>query len=105
MTSNEAVNEPAGEQAVEFQGNPQPRPAMTLVNGHRVVSYENYECFLGVSANVSDLKKFLESRGLTPNKSLSISALNVSDEVFANFLRGELDGDGGWYLGALRLWS
>jgi hypothetical protein len=28
-------------QAVGFQGNPQPRPALTLVNGHRVVSYEN----------------------------------------------------------------
>lgn len=43
-------------------------------------------------------REFLESRGLTPNKTLSIGALNVPDEVFADFLRGELDGDGSWYL-------
>jgi len=58
VTSNEAVSEPAGEQAVEFQGMPQPRPALALVNGHRVVSCENYECFIGVSPYVYDLKKF-----------------------------------------------
>ena len=59
MTSNEAVNEPAGEQAVEFQGIQQPLLALALVNGHRVISCENYECFIGVSSNVSDLKKFI----------------------------------------------
>jgi DNA-binding NtrC family response regulator len=37
----------------------QPRPALTLVNGHREISYENYECFIGVSPNVSDLKQFI----------------------------------------------
>jgi len=57
--SNELVNEPAGEQAVEFQGKPQPRPDLALVNGPRVISYENYECLIGVSPNVSDLKKFI----------------------------------------------
>ena len=59
MTSNEAVIEPAGERAVEFQRKPQPRPALALDKGLRVVSYENYECFIGVSPNVSDLKKFI----------------------------------------------
>jgi len=38
VTSNEAVNEPAGERAVEFQGNPQPRPALALVNGNRIAN-------------------------------------------------------------------
>ncbi len=44
-------------------------------------------------------RDFLEARGLTPNKTLTIGALDISDSVFADFLRGELDGDGGWYVG------
>jgi hypothetical protein len=43
-------------------------------------------------------REFLESRGLTPNKSLSIGPLGIPDSVFAHFLRGELDGDGSWFL-------
>jgi hypothetical protein len=43
-------------------------------------------------------REFLESRGLTPNKSLSIGPLDIPDAVFADFLRGELDGDGSWFL-------
>ncbi len=38
---------------------PQPRPSLSLVNGPRVISYGNYECFVGVSTNVSDLKRFV----------------------------------------------
>ncbi len=56
---NEAVNKSSGEQAVESQMSPQPRPALTLINGRREISYSNYECFTGVSPNVSDLKKFI----------------------------------------------
>ena len=48
----------AGPEAPALPG-PQPRPALTLVNGYREVSYENYECFIGVSPNVSDLKQFI----------------------------------------------
>ena len=32
--------------------------------------------------------------GVTPNKSLTITELNVPDNYFADFLRGEIDGDG-----------
>lgn len=45
-----------------------------------------------------EFRAFLEARGLTPNKAMTIGALDIPDEVFADFLRGELDGDGGWYV-------
>jgi len=43
-------------------------------------------------------REFLEARGLTPTKTMTIGPLDVPDSVFADFLRGELDGDGGWYV-------
>ena len=66
---NEAVDRESDDQSIILQSGsqalpeapappgPQPRPALTLVNGNREVSYENYECFIGVSPNVSDLQK------------------------------------------------
>lgn len=39
--------------------------------------------------------EFLLVIGLTPNKSLTIRALNVPDKFFKDFLRGVIDGDGG----------
>ena len=83
MTSNEAVNELAGEQIVEFQENPQPRPALALVNGHRVVSYENYECFLGVSPHVSDLKKFIGVHASQTHPVLLIGERGLRQEQIA----------------------
>ncbi len=44
-------------------------------------------------------RSFVEARGLTPRKTLTIGALDVPDQVFVDFLRGELDGDGGWHIG------
>jgi DNA-binding NtrC family response regulator len=84
--SNEAVNELADEQAVEFQGNPQPRPALALVNGHRVVSYENYECFIGVSPNVSDLKKFIGVQASQTHPVLLIGEHGLRQEQIARIL-------------------
>ena len=86
MTSNEAVNEPAGERAVEFQRNPQPRPALTLVNGHHIVSYENYECFIGVSPNVSDLKKFIGVHASQTQPVLLIGERGLRQEQIARVL-------------------
>lgn len=42
-------------------------------------------------------RHFIETRGLTPQKALTIGKLDVPDSVFADFMRGELDGDGGWH--------
>lgn len=44
------------------------------------------------------LRAFIEMRGLTPNKALTIGRLDVPDSVFCDFLRGEMDGDGGWFI-------
>src|SRR5215510_8637628 len=84
--SNEAVNELAGEQAVEFQGNPQPRPALALVNGHRVVSYENYECFIGVSPSISNLKKFVGVHASQTHPVLLIGERGLRQEQIARVL-------------------
>src|SRR5215468_12333910 len=84
--SNEAVNELAGEQAVEFQGNPQPRPSLTLVNSHRVISYENNECFIGVSPNVSDLKKFIGVQASQTHPVLLIGERGLRQEQIARAL-------------------
>src|SRR5215470_5377945 len=84
--SNEAVNELAGEQIVEFQENPQPRPALALVNGHRVVSYESCECFLGVSPNVSDLKKFIGVHASQMHPVLLIGERGLWQEQIARVL-------------------
>lgn len=41
--------------------------------------------------------RFLESIGLTPNKSLTIKNVKVPKEFFIDFLRGNFDGDGSSY--------
>jgi two-component system, NtrC family, response regulator AtoC len=86
VTSNEAVNKPICDQAVEIQGSPQPRPSLTLVNGHRVVSYENYECFIGVSPNVSDLKKFIGVQASQTHPALLIGERGLRQEQIARVL-------------------
>src|SRR5215468_9389732 len=83
---NEAVNKPSGEPAVEFQASPQPRPALTLVNGHRDISYENYECFNGVSPNVSDLKSFIGSHASQTHPILLIGERGLRQEQIARVL-------------------
>jgi YHS domain-containing protein len=39
---------------------------------------------------------FLQQVGLTPNKSLTIGELDINNEYFVDFLRGIIDGDGGF---------
>jgi DNA-binding NtrC family response regulator len=89
---SEAVNGPSEEQSVEFQGapqslaGPQPRPALTLVNVNREVSYENYECFVGVSPNVSDLKKFIGVHASLTHPVLLIGERGLRQEQIARVL-------------------
>ena len=51
------------------------------------------------------LYRFLESIGLTPNKTKSISTLLIPDSYFPDFLRGSLDGDGYTYSYWDRRWK
>jgi hypothetical protein len=44
------------------------------------------------------LRSFMEARGLTADKSLTIGPLDIPASVFRDFLRGEMDGDGSWLI-------
>jgi len=71
-----------------------------LDHPHINVSNQGFPRKTALMLQVCDYKfrEFLEERGLTPNKTKTIGVLDVPDSVFAGFLRGELDGDGGWYI-------
>lgn len=43
------------------------------------------------------LYRFLESIGLTPNKTKTVGVLAIPDKYFFDFLRGHYDGDGSFY--------
>jgi len=43
------------------------------------------------------LYRFLSELGITTAKTKTVSALNIPDEYFFDFLRGHLDGDGSFY--------
>ena len=61
----------------------QPRPALTLVNGNREISYESYECFIGVSPNVHDLKKFIGVHASQTHPVLLIGERGLRQEQIA----------------------
>src|SRR5262245_44010673 len=81
-------NEVAPIQQVEAPAlaSPQPRPALTLVNGQREISYENYECFIGVSPNVSDLKRFIGAHASQTHPILLIGERGLRQEQVARAL-------------------
>jgi DNA-binding NtrC family response regulator len=64
----------------------QPRPALTLINGNREVSYESYECFIGVSPNVQDLKKFIGVHASQTHPVLLIGERGLRQEQIARAL-------------------
>ncbi|MBO0862420.1 MAG: sigma-54-dependent Fis family transcriptional regulator [Chloracidobacterium sp.] len=64
----------------------QPRPALTLVNEQREISYENYECFIGVSPNVSDLKRFIGVHASQTHPILLIGERGLRQEQIARVL-------------------
>ncbi|MGE5264299.1 MAG: hypothetical protein ACM3S0_13030 [Acidobacteriota bacterium] len=73
---------------------------LELKDAHVVVSNHAWPRKTSYLLQVCDheFRRFLENLGLTPNKTLTIGPLEVPDSGFQDFLRGELDGDGGWYV-------
>src|SRR5215471_3039473 len=65
---------------------PQPRPALTLVSEHREISYEHYECFIGVSPNVSELKRFIGVHASQTHPILLIGERGLRQEQIARVL-------------------
>ncbi len=82
----EAVSKPIGDQIAERSAVPQPRPALTLVNGQRAISYEDYESFAGVSPNVADLKKFIGVQASQMHPILLIGERGLRQEQVARVL-------------------
>lgn len=71
--------------SVELEPIPQPRPALTLVN-QRAISYDDYECFAGVSQNVSDLKTFIGAQATQTHPVLLIGERGLRQEQVARVL-------------------
>src|SRR5215510_7025706 len=101
LMPNEARDRLSNDQSIIFQSEqagapalpgepalpgPQPRPALTLVNGNREISYENYECFIGVSPNVHDLKKFIGVHASQTHPVLLIGERGLRQEQIARVL-------------------
>jgi arginine utilization regulatory protein len=59
---------------------------LTLVNGQRAISYENYESFVGVSPNVADLKKFIGVHAAQTHPVLLIGERGLRQEQIARVL-------------------
>lgn len=65
---------------------PQPRPSLTLINSPRVISYDQYECFVGVSQNVTDLKNFIGVQAAQTHPVLLIGERGLRQEQVARVL-------------------
>jgi len=65
-----------------------------IVRSGTSISFREYE---RLQWGDVQLYNFLLSIGLTPNKSLTLGEVKVSDEYFFDFLRGLHDGDGCFY--------
>src|SRR5262249_61230556 len=63
-----------------------PRPALTLVGTPRVLSLDNYDCFIGVSVNVAALKQFISVQAMAHTPTLIISERGLRQEQVARAL-------------------
>jgi DNA-binding NtrC family response regulator len=64
----------------------QPRPALTLINGSRAISYENYESLIGISSNIADLKSFIGVQATQMHPVLLIGERGLRQEQVARVL-------------------
>jgi DNA-binding NtrC family response regulator len=70
----------------EIPSPPTPRPALTLINGQRTVSYESYESFTGISPNIADLKRFVGVQASQMHPVLLIGERGLRQEQVARVL-------------------
>jgi DNA-binding NtrC family response regulator len=65
---------------------PQPRPALSLVGAPRVLSLDNYECFIGASVQVAELKEFISTQACHRQPALLIGERGLRQEQIARVL-------------------
>ena len=65
---------------------PQPRPALSLVGTPRVLSLETYECFIGPSPHVAELKEFISIQAAQRQPVLLIGERGLRQEQIARVL-------------------
>jgi DNA-binding NtrC family response regulator len=86
--ANEAVDPtvPTAAASIASSGAPQARPALTLINSPRAISYDQYECFIGCSTNVADLKSFIGLHAPQMHPVLLIGERGLRQEQVARVL-------------------
>lgn len=63
-----------------------PRPALTLVGTPRILPLDQYECFVGVSTNITALKQFISVQASQHQPTLLISERGLRQEQIARML-------------------
>jgi two-component system, NtrC family, response regulator PilR len=64
----------------------QPRPALSLVGAPRVLTLDQYECFIGVSTNVAALKQFISVQAVQRQPTLVVGERGLRQEQVARVL-------------------
>ncbi len=65
---------------------PQPRPALSLVGTRRALSLDDYECFIGPSTHVAELKQFIGTQAAQRQPALLIGERGLRQEQIARVL-------------------
>jgi DNA-binding NtrC family response regulator len=65
---------------------PQPRPALSLVGAPRVLPLDQYECFIGASTHVAELKEFISAQASHRQPALLIGERGLRQEQIARVL-------------------
>jgi DNA-binding NtrC family response regulator len=68
-----------------------PRPALTLVGAPRVLPLNQYECFIGLSTNVTELKQFISVQATARTPTLVIGERGLRQEQVARVLHQASD--------------
>src|ERR1044072_5987193 len=65
---------------------PQPRPALSLVGAQRTLSPDDYECFIGRSTHVAELKQSIGTQAAQRQPALLIGERGLRQEQIARAL-------------------
>lgn len=84
--ASEALDQKALEDKAVIEQELKPRPALSLVGVPRVMPLDQYECFIGVSTNVTLLKQFVGVQASQHQPTLLIGERGLRQEQIAKLL-------------------